>query len=180
MKFPSKTVTKVSQPEEVRIVTSITNRKWKTAAKHILQHKELAGEVKEQIRHLIDVECQALCKHDNGCMLMKTAAEDLKNTFSFEHLESDLRRLSPLLLSILSTVTKGSQPVTCAAAAIAMRGRETRLSAFSYYINGILQRGGAKKAVYERLSQMAITTSHHAASAKRKELANTVEMLSTS
>ena len=173
-KFPSKTVSKVTQlqSEEAGIVTNITNQKWTTAANQILKHEELAEEVKKQIVHLVDNECKALCKHDNGFMLMKTEAEDLMS-FSFEHMESDLKRLSPLLQSIFSTVTNGSRPVTCAAAAIALRGRETRMSAFSYYIDSILMHAGAKKAAFERLSKMAITTSHNAAIGKQKLLAHT-------
>lgn len=80
--------------------------------------------------------------------------------------------LSPLLLSVFSTITNHSRPVTCAAAAIALRGRETCLSAFAHYINCILQYGGAKKAVFERLSKLAISTVHKNAIGKQKQLSN--------
>ncbi|KAL0978871.1 hypothetical protein UPYG_G00176910 [Umbra pygmaea] len=39
---------------------------------------------------------------------------------------------------------------TCAAASITLRGRQPRLSAFAYYVNSVLQYGGAKKAVFNR------------------------------
>ena len=153
-------------------MTNITNQNWKTAAKNILKHKDLADEVKAQILNLIEGECQALCSVNGDCMLWKSKPEDLKS-FCFERLESDLRRLSPFLLSVLSTVTKKSLPATCAAASIAVRGRDPRLSAFAYYLNSILQYGGAKKAVFERFCKMGITTNHSNAVGKQKELANT-------
>ncbi|KAI8511021.1 hypothetical protein Bbelb_119370 [Branchiostoma belcheri] len=53
-------------------------------------------------------------------------------------------------------VTKGSKPHLCASAAIALRGRDPRLSGFAYYVNTVLQHGGAKKAVFTRLNEHPI------------------------
>ena len=152
-------------------MTNINNQQWKTAAKKILNHKELAEEVKIKILDLIEKECKTVCKHDSDSMLYKSSPKDLES-FSFERLESDLKRIAPFLLSILSTVSEGSVPVTCAAAATALRGREPRLSSFSYFLNSILQHGGAKKAVFQRMSKMALTTTHNSAIKKQQELAN--------
>lgn len=46
------------------------------------------------------------------------------------------------------------------------------LSAFAHYVNCSLQYGGAKKAVFERLSKFAISTVHKSAIGKQKQLAN--------
>lgn len=67
------------------------------------------------------------------------------------------------------TVSKPSS----AAAAIALRGREPRLSAFSQYVNCVLQYGGVKKAAFKRLSKLCITTSYSTALRKQMELAKT-------
>lgn len=137
----------------------IMNKKWKAAAKLIMKHEELFQQVKDSILTVIERESRTLCDPSKKCMLWRCSPEDL-SSFSFTTLESDLQRLSPLLLSIFTTITKHSRFVTCAAAAIALRGREDRLSGFAYYINCILQYGGAKKAVFERLSKFAISTSY--------------------
>lgn len=136
-----------------------------------MKHEELLQEVKVIILTVIASECKTLCDPSQNFMLWRSSAEDLRS-FSISSLESDLQRLSPLLLSVFSTITNHSRPVTCAAAAIALRGRETRLSAFAHYINCILQYGGAKKAVFQRLSKFAISTAHKNAIGKQKELSN--------
>ena len=104
-------------------------------------------------------------------MLWRCSPGDMAS-FSFSALEADLQRLSPFLLSVFNTITNQSQLTTCAAAAIAIRGRQNRLSAFAHYVNSILLKK-AKKAVFNRLSKMSITTSHKSAIGKQKELANT-------
>lgn len=100
---------------------------------------------------------------------MKSSPDDLK-AFSFASLEADLKCFSPFLFSILTTVTNHSQTATCVAASIALRGREARLSAFAYYVGSILHYGGSKKTVFQRLSKMAITTTHQNSVEKQKEL----------
>ncbi|KAM4580251.1 uncharacterized protein PAE49_005180 isoform 1-T2 [Odontesthes bonariensis] len=156
--------------EDALLVKHIMNKKWKAAAKLIMKHEELSQEVKVSILTVIESESRTLCDPSKKCMLWRSSPEDL-SSFSFSSLESDLQRLSPLLLSFFTTITKHSRFVTCAAAAIALRGREDRLSGFAYYINCILQYGGAKKAVFERLSKFAISTTYNSALGKRKELA---------
>lgn len=161
----------VHKAENALLVKHIMNKKWKPAAKLIMKHMELSKEVKISILTVIESESRALCDPSKKCMLWRSSPEDL-SSFSFSSLESDLQRLSPLLLSIFTTITKQSRFVTCAAAAIALRGRENRLSGFAYYINCILQYGGAKKAVFERLSKFAISTTYKNAIGKQKEMAN--------
>lgn len=105
-------------------------------------------------------------------MLWRSSADDLKS-FSFAKLQLDLQRMSPFLFEIFGKITKESPHVACAAAAIALRGREPRLSAFAYYVDSVLLYGGAKKAVFKRLSKLGITTTHTNAVKKQKELAKT-------
>ncbi|KAL0979527.1 hypothetical protein UPYG_G00186200 [Umbra pygmaea] len=170
--YPShKKVVKVCDPEDALIIININKRKWKTAAKLIIKHKELVEEIKLNIRELIQEECKTLCNPNEGFMLWRSSAEDLKS-FSFSGLQSDLDRIAPFLSSVFLTVTNNHLHATCAAAAIALRGRQPRMSAFAYYLNSILHYGGAKKAVFDRLSKMSITTSHTAAVGKQKEMAN--------
>lgn len=162
---------KLCEADNALMVKHINNKKWKAAAKLIMQHEELLQEVKVIILTVIASECKTLCNPSQNFMLWRSSPEDLRS-FSISSLESDLQRLSPLLLSVFSTITNHSRPVTCAAAAIALRGREPRLSAFAHYINCILQYGGAKKAVFERLSKFSISTVHKNAIGKQKELSN--------
>lgn len=129
-------------------------------------------EIKVKILDIVQHECKTLCNPNQGFILWRSSPEDLKS-FSFSSLKSDLNRLSPFLLSIFSTATNHSLPSTCAAAAIAVRGREPRMSAFSYYLNSILLRGGARKAVFKKLSKMAITTTHCHAVRRLKEFTHT-------
>ena len=152
------------------IVNQISNKKWKAAAKSIVKHEELLQEVKVNILTVIESECKKLCNPNNK-MLWRTSPEDLRS-FSFSNLESDLQRLPPFLLSVISTITNHSRSVTCAATAIALRGREPCLSAFAHYVKCILLYGGAKKAVFQRLSKLAISTVHNRAIGKQMELAN--------
>lgn len=154
------------------IVENITKENWRTAANLIVRHKELFGQLKENILQLIEDESKILCNPYKGFMLWQSSADDFKG-FSFANLLSDLQHMSPFLFSIFDRITKQSPHSTCAAAAIALRGRQPKLSAFAYYVNSVLQYGGAKKAVFKRLSKMGITTAHTNAVGKQKELANT-------
>jgi hypothetical protein len=151
-------------------VNSINKKKWTTAAKLMLKHKHLDEEIKVHILELITNECKRISNPTNGFILWKSSPDDLK-AFSFTSLEADLKGFSPFLFSVLTTVSNHSQAATCAAASIALRGRQPRLSAFAYYLGSILHYGGAKKAVFERLNKMAITTTHHNSIEKQKELA---------
>ncbi len=113
-----------------------------------------------------------LSNPNKSFILWRSSPDDLKG-FSFANLWSDLLSMSPFLFSIFSQITKQIEHTVCAAAAIALRGREPHLSAFPYYVNCVLLYGGAKRAVFKRLSKLAITTSHTAAIGEQKELANT-------
>ncbi|XP_039681929.1 uncharacterized protein LOC120575276 [Perca fluviatilis] len=170
--YPSRKVSKVCEPEDGLIINHINKKNWKGAAKRIVAHKELLEHLKPCILQLIQRECTLLCSPKEGFMLWRSSPGDLA-CFSFSALEADLHRLSPFLLSVFNTVTNHSRLTTCAAAAIAIRGRQSHLSAFSHYLNIILSYGGSKKAVFNRLSKMSITTSHKCAIGKQKELANT-------
>lgn len=150
-------------------MNTIKQKNWKTATKLILKHKHLLEEVKEHILELISNECKEICNPKNGFILWKASPDHLK-ALSFSGIEADLKCISPFLFSIF-TVTNHSLTATCAAASIALRGREARLSAFAYYLCSILHYGGAKKAVFERLSKMALTTTHKCYVEKQKELA---------
>jgi len=159
------------QANTAGIVENITKQNWRRAANLIVRHKKLLAQLKENILKVIEEESQLLCNPYKGFMLWRSSAEDLK-AFSFANLESDLRRMTPFTFSIFSRITKQSPHATCAAAAIALRGREPRLSAFAYYVDCVLQYGGARKAVFIKLSKLGITTSHTCALGKQKELAN--------
>lgn len=168
--YPSQTLSRVCNPEEDPIVKFIILKRWKEAASHTLKHKHLQEELKSGIIQLILEECDILCSRRNDFILWRSKPADLKS-FSFHSLRDDLQRLAPFLLSIFNCITNNNNLSTCTAAAIAIRGRQPRLAALSYYINTILQYGGAKKSVFKRLSQLAITTSHSRAIKKQHELA---------
>ncbi|CAL9704053.1 unnamed protein product [Knipowitschia caucasica] len=168
--YPSQTLTRVCGPEEDPIVKFIVLRRWKEAATHALKHQDLQEKLKEGVIKLICKECEVLCSRKNDFMLWKSKPEDLKS-FSFNSLRDDLHRLAPFLLSIFNCISNDNKLAACTAAAVAIRGREPRLAALSYWINTILQFGRAKKSVFNRLSQLSLTTSHNKAVKKRHELA---------
>lgn len=154
------------------MVEAIARHNWSRAANQIAGHKLLYRPVIENILRMIEEECKKLCSPISDVMLSKSSAEDLKG-FSFEKLQADLQRVSPLLFEIFLCITKNSVNTACAAAAVALRGRDTHLSAFSHYVNCILQYGGVKKAAFKRLSKLCITTSYTTALRKQMELAKT-------
>lgn len=158
---------KVSSHAEAGIIQHVTNQNWTTAANLIASHQQLMGEIKLRILRSINEECQSLAKLENDFILWKTTPEDLMS-FSFDWLQHDLERLSPFLLSIFQEISCKSLPTACAALAIALRGRHPKMSAFAYYINSILQHGGAKKAAFMRLCKLGITTTHGNAVGKAK------------
>ncbi|XP_077053453.1 uncharacterized protein LOC143703874 isoform X2 [Siphateles boraxobius] len=168
--YPSQTLSRVCNPEEDPIIKFIILKRWKEAASHALKHKHLQEELKSGIIQLIFEECEKLCSQRNDFILWRSKPADLKS-FSFHSLRDDLHRLAPFMLSIFNCITNNNNLSTCTAAAIAIRGRQPRLAALSYYINTILQYGGAKKSVFKRLSQLSITTSHGRAIKKQHELA---------
>uniref|UniRef100_A0A1A8GR32 Uncharacterized protein n=1 Tax=Nothobranchius korthausae TaxID=1143690 RepID=A0A1A8GR32_9TELE len=160
----------VPAQHEAGIIQHLSTGNWKSAVHLISKHKELMEEMKIIMISIIQQECKRLTRAENGCVLWKTTPEDLKK-FSFETLLTDLQRLSPFLLSVFKAVTKDNVSCVGAAASIALRARDLRMSAFAYYISGILQHGGARKAVFTRLSKMGITTAFKNAARKKKEIA---------
>lgn len=99
-----------------------------------MKNADLLEEVKVGILVLIGKECKSVCNPNNNCMLWRSSPEDLK-AFSFDSIEMDLQHLSPFFLFVIATA---SDPATCAAASIALRGRQPSLSAFAYYVNSVL------------------------------------------
>ncbi|XP_059207059.1 uncharacterized protein LOC131986225 [Centropristis striata] len=170
IKYPSQMLARVCESEEEPVVKCIVLKKWKEAASHILKHKLLQEEIKAGIIQFMQEECEALCLRKNDFILWRSKPADLKS-FSFQGLRDDLHRLAPFLLAIFTCVSNENHFAACTAAAIAVRGRQPRLAALSYYINTILQYGGAKKSVFNRLSRLSITTSHDKAIKKQRELA---------
>lgn len=164
--------TTVCDQSTAGIVEHITKEHWTTAANLIVRHNMLFGELKENVLKVIEDESKTLCNPYKDFMLWRSSPDDMKN-FSLSNLLSDLQRMSPFLFSIFHRITKQSPYVTCAAVAIALRGREPRLSAFAYYVNNVLLYGGSKKAVFKRLSKLGITTTHANAVIKQQELAKT-------
>ena len=118
---------------------------------------------------VINQECQSLCHRNEDFILRKSSPEELKK-FSIKTLGMELEEKAPFMFSVICTISGKQINHACAAAAIALRGRESHLSAFSYYINSVLQYGGAKKAVFERLSKMGITTTHNNAVLKQQAM----------
>ena len=138
------------QSDIAGIVENLAKRNFKRAAHLISRHKETMDHLQASVLDVVEAECVTLCKLQNLFMLWRTSALDMKS-FSIQELHDDLKRLSPFLFSIISKITNDSLPHICAAASVALRGREKRLSALSYYINAVLLYGGAKKSVFQRL-----------------------------
>ena len=162
VQYPSKRVRLQCHPDVSGIIEHLARGNWKIAAKQIVLHKALVEQLKPEILEIVEGECRVLCDQKQGFMLWHSSPEQLR-TFSFAALDNDLRRLAPFISSFFNKISKHSTHTACAAAAITLRGREKRLSAFSYYINSVLQYGGAKKLVFQRLSKLSITTSHSSA-----------------
>lgn len=166
--FEKKTLT--CQSDIAGIVENLAKRNFTRAAKLISKHIELMDHLQASVLDVVEADCVTLCNQHNQFMLWRSSAQDLQ-TFSFMELHADLKRLTPFLFSIISKITKDSLPHICAAASIALRGRQPHLSALSYYINSVLLYGGAKKAVFQRLAKMGISTTHSNAVGKQKEMA---------
>ncbi|XP_055005978.1 uncharacterized protein LOC129407829 isoform X2 [Boleophthalmus pectinirostris] len=169
--FASRTIVKAVADSEAGIIQNIANQNWTTAANLMSTHKQLFNEVKSRVLVSIHEECMSYSTSNNKCILWKSSPDDIKS-FSFDKLISELEHRSPFLLSLFQTITNNNnEDAACAALCIALRGRDPRLSAFSYYINNIIARGGGiKKAVFNRLGKMAITTTYCHALTKQKEM----------
>ncbi|KAL7395303.1 hypothetical protein ABVT39_014114 [Epinephelus coioides] len=183
IKYPSKV-----NPERYRcdadisgVISNLAKGNFTMTARLMLQHENLIDALKPAMETVIDKECQRLCHQREGFMLWMSSPEELRN-FSLHSLRKDLERMAPFMFSLICTISGMQHNHACAAAAIALRGRENRLSAFSYYINSVLQYGGAKKSyyinsvlqyggakksVFERLCKMGITTTHSRAVLKQ-------------
>eukprot|EP00058_Branchiostoma_floridae_P021960 XP_002607450.1 hypothetical protein BRAFLDRAFT_69876 [Branchiostoma floridae] len=86
-----------------------------------------------------------------------------------------LQKLAPFALSVLDTITENTTHHSTASAAVALRGRNSKLSAFAYFINCVLQAGGAKTAVYRRLSKMGLISTQSNGWLKQEEIAKSCE-----
>lgn len=127
-------------------------------------------DLKSSVLDIVEDECKKLCNPQHHFMMWRASAHDLQ-TFSFTELLEDLKRLSPFIFSIIAKMAKDSLPHICTAASVALRGRDPRLSALAYYVDTVLLYGGAKKAVFQRLAKLGISTMHQSAVGKQKELA---------
>lgn len=165
--YSSKTEVKVASDREAGIINNIVRQKWRTAVNLLTHHKHLLHELKSSILAIIKVQCHSLTNPNNGFMLWKRSPDEVKS-FSFDNLIVDLERMSPFLLSIFKTISNNNINAACAALCIALRGREPRMSAFARHINSIIARGGIKKAVFNRLNKMSITTTYSNAISKKK------------
>ncbi|XP_063058166.1 uncharacterized protein LOC134451587 [Engraulis encrasicolus] len=158
------------------LVEAIAKKNWNWAAKKIMRHTELLGPVTDNILVLIEEECKKLCNPDAGFMLAETSIEDLK-AFSLQKLRTDLQRLAPYLLSIFLCISRKSENIACVAAAIALRGRDQHLAAFSHYVTNILLYGGVRRRVLNSITKFGITVSYTSVLRKRMELASSGEHL---
>ena len=172
IKYPSAKPTTLQCPASPAsaIVENIAREKWSTATRLIMKHEQLLTQIKEAMLTLVDNECKAL---NQDFILHRCSPANLQS-FSIAKMKSELKRLTPFLFSLLSTVSNDSELQNCAAASILLRGRhEKRPNAFAYYINSVLQYGGAKKAVFQRLCKFGISTNHNTAVRKQRLLAAT-------
>ncbi|KAM4590945.1 uncharacterized protein PAE49_013275 [Odontesthes bonariensis] len=158
------------QEDVAGVIENLAKRNFQRAAHLISANKDLMEEVKSAVLQVIDGECQNLCSRKNNFMLWRSEATDLVD-FSFKALHDDLKRLSPFLLGIISTIAKDSAPHICTAASVALRGRCPGLSALSYYVDMVLMYGGAKKSAFTRLAKLGISTVHQSAVTKQKKMA---------
>ncbi|XP_063058183.1 uncharacterized protein LOC134451618 [Engraulis encrasicolus] len=169
--YPSKSQRVLCADDETAgVVEAIAKKNWRGAAKQIMRHTELLGPVTDYILQAIEEECKKIFSPDTGFILAKTSAEDLK-AFSLPKLHADLQRVCPQTLSIFSRISKNSVDMACVAAAIALRGRDRRLSALSFYLTTILQRGGARRRVLDSITKLGITVSYNHTRNKCLELA---------
>lgn len=170
IKYDSEKKTLTCQSDIAGIVENLAKRNFTRAANLISKNIEVMDHLQASVLDIVEADCVTLCNQHNQFMLWRSSAQDLQS-FSFMELHADLKRLTPFLFSIISKITKNSLPHICAAASIALRGRQPHLSALSYYINSVLLYGGAKKAVFQRLAKMGISTTHANAVGKQKEMA---------
>ncbi|XP_078607892.1 uncharacterized protein LOC144879904 [Branchiostoma floridae x Branchiostoma japonicum] len=152
------------------IVENLARGRLKTAARLMMTCDSLSEELKSQMLHIINRECKNLTAANSDSILYKSTPHHLQQ-FSLQSLHSDLQKLAPFALSVLDTITENSTHHSTASAAVALRGRNSKLSAFAYFINCVLQAGGAKTAVYRRLSKMGLTTTQSNARLKQEEIA---------
>ncbi|CAH1242405.1 Hypp6666 [Branchiostoma lanceolatum] len=123
------------------IVENLAKGQVKAAARLMMTCDSLSQELKSQMLQIVETECRNLTSTDNKFLLNRCTAQDLQQ-FSLTSLHSDLERLAPFALSVLDTISKQSISHSSASAAVSLRGRDKRLSGFSYYINSVLQHGG--------------------------------------
>ncbi|CAL8302054.1 unnamed protein product [Merluccius merluccius] len=153
------------------VINHLAKGNFTTAARLMARHEDLMEALKPIMAAVVDEECRRLCRRQEGFMLWKSSPEELED-FSLRGLRKDLERMAPFMFSVMCTVSGARRrDHACVAAAIALRGREDHLSAFAYHVSGLLQRGGARKAVFTSLSRMGITTAHSNALLKRRSVA---------
>nr|XP_055051616.1 uncharacterized protein LOC129437481 isoform X2 [Misgurnus anguillicaudatus]XP_055051617.1 uncharacterized protein LOC129437481 isoform X2 [Misgurnus anguillicaudatus] len=161
----------ICQSDVAGIVENLGKKNFGRAANLISRHRELMEYLKSSVLDIVEDECKKLCNPQHHFMLWRTSSSDLQK-FSFTELFEDLKRLSPFIFSMIAKMAKDSLPHICTAASVALRGRNPRLSALAYYVDAVLLYGGAKKAVFQRLGKLGISTIHQSAVGKQKELAH--------
>ncbi|XP_078581266.1 uncharacterized protein LOC144864791 isoform X2 [Branchiostoma floridae x Branchiostoma japonicum] len=153
------------------VVENLAKGNLATSAKLMMTHPKLSSEIQKQIELKVEKEASTLLSTGKlgPSILRKTSPKDLE-TFSYDEMEQELKSRAPTIHSVLSTVGNQKTIHTCVAASIIIRAKDNKMSALAYVINCILQHGGVKRSVFDRLCKMGITTSHKHAIRKQNEM----------
>ncbi|XP_046874092.1 uncharacterized protein LOC124466323 [Hypomesus transpacificus] len=93
------------QSDIAGIVESLAKMNFSRASNLISRNTELMDHLEASVLDIVEADCVTLCNEQNQFMLWRSSALDLQS-FSFQELHDDLKRLSPFLFSILSKITK--------------------------------------------------------------------------
>ena len=122
-------------------------------ARNILKSPSISDATVGEIKHIVNHECQQLCKTTpTPSCLRVTAVKDL-SVFKWEHLVEELQNTAPVLTSLLyaaageSTQAKPSEIAVCVAASLLLRHRCQHICKLHLMVSSLLYAGHTAKRV---------------------------------
>ena len=137
-----------------RLVKTTRYRKPTYTARSLLKAPNLRDATVNEVRNIICMECEVLCKTVPAPSLLRSSSITDLSQFTMESIVEELRNKAPVLWSVLNAAgsstqsTKPCQSMVVMAIAVLLKSRSEKMCKFQAIISALLYAGHASKKVH--------------------------------
>ena len=170
------------------MLASSSSEDWKVLTDAIAKSSDGLAAMMKTVSIIVSGECDKMCSEAPACSVLKKSDTESLKSFEFSAVEEELRNNAPFLLTCLKSAcakqpqVHGSQivprevhPGVISAAAVLLKTRSERMSAFQYEIGLCLKHGGATSKTITRLSQTRLSVTEKSVSRKLDEISKSFD-----